>query len=141
MRTWPLLRVCSVTKSCILHPERQSCTSLPISTGRHHYPFLSSPRLSKMPLSFLRNWRPEAYNKVELNIIGNGTHLAPLHPKLGFQPRPTIVTLHALTRRGDCTLSRTGCDQGMYIFVFSHWTDPDSYIGLPCCLHRVSRGR
>ncbi len=42
----------------------------------------------------------EAYDRVELNIMGNGTHLAPWHAKLGFQPRPAIATLHALSPDG-----------------------------------------
>ena len=42
----------------------------------------------------------EAYDKVELNIAGNGTHLAPWHTKLGFQPRPAVTTLHTLNPDG-----------------------------------------
>jgi len=51
-----------------------------------------------------RNTEPcevlEAYDKVELNITGNGTHLAPWHTKLGFQPHPAIATLHTLSSDG-----------------------------------------
>ncbi|KAI0297548.1 hypothetical protein B0F90DRAFT_1738028 [Multifurca ochricompacta] len=42
----------------------------------------------------------EANNKVELNITGNGTHLAPWHAKLGFQSRPAIATLHSISPEG-----------------------------------------
>jgi breast cancer 2 susceptibility protein len=42
----------------------------------------------------------EAYNKVELDIAGNGTHLAPWYAKLGFQPRPSIATTHTLSPEG-----------------------------------------
>lgn len=51
-----------------------------------------------------RNTEPcevlEAYDKVELNIAGNGTHPAPWHAKLGFQPQPAIATLHTLSPDG-----------------------------------------
>ncbi|KAH9964099.1 hypothetical protein BC827DRAFT_49058 [Russula dissimulans] len=54
--------------------------------------------------SLPRNAEPcevlEAYDKVELNIAGNGTHLAPWHTKLGFQPHPAIATLHTLSPDG-----------------------------------------
>jgi hypothetical protein len=42
----------------------------------------------------------EAYDKVELIIAGNGTHPAPWHAKLGFQPRLAIATLHTLSPDG-----------------------------------------
>jgi breast cancer 2 susceptibility protein len=51
-----------------------------------------------------RNTEPcevlEAYDKVELNIAGNGTHLAPWYTKLGFQPYPAVATLHTLSPEG-----------------------------------------
>ncbi|KAI9511878.1 hypothetical protein F5148DRAFT_178985 [Russula earlei] len=54
--------------------------------------------------SLPRNAEPcevlEAYDKVKLNITGNGSHLAPWYTKLGFQPRPAIATLHALSPEG-----------------------------------------
>ncbi|KAI9453574.1 hypothetical protein BJY52DRAFT_1288754 [Lactarius psammicola] len=42
----------------------------------------------------------EAYDKVELTITGNGTHLAPWHAKLGFQPYPAIATLNSVNPDG-----------------------------------------
>ncbi|KAH9958901.1 hypothetical protein BGW80DRAFT_1372376 [Lactifluus volemus] len=42
----------------------------------------------------------EAYSKVELNLTGNGAHLAPWHAKLGFQQHPAIATLHKLSPDG-----------------------------------------
>ncbi|KAI0275230.1 hypothetical protein BC834DRAFT_851763 [Gloeopeniophorella convolvens] len=42
----------------------------------------------------------EAYDRVELNISGNGTHPAPWHAKLGFQPHPAIATLHSISPEG-----------------------------------------
>ncbi|KAI0253208.1 hypothetical protein BJV78DRAFT_220331 [Lactifluus subvellereus] len=42
----------------------------------------------------------EAYHKVELNLTGNGTHLAPWHAKLGFQRHHAIATLHTLSPEG-----------------------------------------
>ena len=42
----------------------------------------------------------EAYNKLELTIAGNGTHLAPWHAKLGFQPYPAIATLNSVSSDG-----------------------------------------
>ena len=42
----------------------------------------------------------EAYDRVELTISGNGTHLAPWHAKLGFQPYPAIATLNSLSSDG-----------------------------------------
>ncbi|KAH9980761.1 hypothetical protein BJV74DRAFT_897318 [Russula compacta] len=54
--------------------------------------------------SLPRNTEPcevlEAYDKVELIVKGNGTHLAPWHAKLGFQPRPPMATLHTLSPEG-----------------------------------------
>jgi hypothetical protein len=39
--------------------------------------------------------------QVELNIADNGTHPAPWHSKLGFQPRTaTAAPSYALARRG-----------------------------------------
>jgi len=42
----------------------------------------------------------EAYDKLELTIAGNGTHLAPWHTKLGFQPYPAIATLNSISSDG-----------------------------------------
>ncbi|KAH9058304.1 hypothetical protein EDB87DRAFT_1685476 [Lactarius vividus] len=42
----------------------------------------------------------EAYDRVELIITGNGTHLAPWHTKLGFQPYPAIATLNSISPDG-----------------------------------------
>ncbi|KAH9170557.1 hypothetical protein EDB89DRAFT_1977284 [Lactarius sanguifluus] len=42
----------------------------------------------------------EAYDRVELIITGNGTHLAPWHTKLGFQPYPAIATLNSISSDG-----------------------------------------
>ncbi|KAF8274325.1 hypothetical protein EI94DRAFT_850937 [Lactarius quietus] len=42
----------------------------------------------------------EAYDKLELTIAGNGTHLAPWHAKLGFQPYPAIATLNSISSDG-----------------------------------------
>ncbi|KAI9444587.1 hypothetical protein H4582DRAFT_2070318 [Lactarius indigo] len=42
----------------------------------------------------------EAYDRVELAITGNGTHLAPWHAKLGFQPYPAIATLNSISPDG-----------------------------------------
>ncbi|KAI0299813.1 hypothetical protein BC826DRAFT_714100 [Russula brevipes] len=54
--------------------------------------------------SLPRNTEPcevlEAYDKVELNIAGNGTHLAPWYTKLGFQALPAVSTLHTLSPEG-----------------------------------------
>ncbi|THH03452.1 hypothetical protein EW145_g6247 [Phellinidium pouzarii] len=42
----------------------------------------------------------EAYEACSLLLSGNGTHLAPWHAKLGFQPEPFIATLGSLTPDG-----------------------------------------
>ncbi len=42
----------------------------------------------------------EAYDRVELTITGNSTHLAPWHAKLGFQSYPAIATLNSLSPDG-----------------------------------------
>ena len=44
---------------------------------------------------------PDAYDKVELNILGYGTQLVSWHAKLGFQPSPALATLHALSPDGE----------------------------------------
>ncbi|KAH8994286.1 hypothetical protein EDB92DRAFT_1795793, partial [Lactarius akahatsu] len=52
----------------------------------------------------------EAYNQVELTITGDGTHLAPWHTKLGFQPYPAIATLNSISPNGGmipCLKSRS----------------------------------
>ncbi|KAL5533656.1 hypothetical protein ACEPAG_116 [Sanghuangporus baumii] len=42
----------------------------------------------------------EAYHSCTLLLSGNGSHLAPWHAKLGFQPEPFIATLGSLTADG-----------------------------------------
>ncbi|KAI0323005.1 hypothetical protein OF83DRAFT_1048027 [Amylostereum chailletii] len=42
----------------------------------------------------------EAYSTVHLILMGNATHLAPWHAKLGFMPKPPITTLNSLTPDG-----------------------------------------
>ncbi|KAH8110699.1 hypothetical protein DFH11DRAFT_1802190 [Phellopilus nigrolimitatus] len=42
----------------------------------------------------------QAYDSCALLLGGNGTHLAPWHAKLGFQPQPFVATLASLTPDG-----------------------------------------